>query len=395
MDNSFILATSGSLKGINGVSSFIKNLNNHLSSEESYQGVFHFGERGGERYQTQVTPHGERKETFVYSRSKFLLVIKNMLIRVPLFAFFWLCYLYLYPAKVVAKKIMQSSSSNTVISNDMFLSFFLSNSNRKLITILHSSDNPINQLLIYFPSLKGGFFESLIRKILSRAIVNSDAVVTLNNSLRNTISKEYPAKLVYTIYNGVPHVKYKTSSESNFQHLRLVGVGSLTVRKGFDLIVDAFIDSKLIRERLTIDILGDGPERASLTKRVIDNGLKDVINFKGNVSNVSEVLGGYDVFILPSRDEGLPIAILEACSVCLPIITTRVGAIPEVFTEQEVIYVETNSQSIQKVLESVVNNDLDLSGYSDKAYKKFSNCLSIEAMWKQYSKVLEVVNAEY
>ncbi|WP_212581983.1 hypothetical protein [Vibrio sp. B1FIG11] len=95
MDNSFILATSGSLKGINGVASFIKNLNNHLSSEESYQGVFHFGGRGGERYQAQVTSHGERKETVEYSRSKFLLAIKNMLIRVPLFAFFFGCVIYI------------------------------------------------------------------------------------------------------------------------------------------------------------------------------------------------------------------------------------------------------------------------------------------------------------
>ncbi|MGI2201449.1 glycosyltransferase [Shewanella baltica] len=394
MDKSFILATSGSLKSVNGVVSFIKNLHNYLSSDESYQGVFHFGGRGGERYQSLVTSQDKPKETVVYSRSKFLLAIKNVLIRVPLFAFFWLCYVYLYPAKMVAKKVTRSSSSNTIISNDMFLSFFLSNSNRKLVTILHSSDNPINQLLIYFPSIKGGFFESLIRKILSRAIVNSDAVVTLNNALRDTISKAHPQKLVYTIYNGVPHVKCEATYESNSQYLRLVGVGSLTFRKGFDLIVDAFINSKLIRERVIIDILGDGPERTSLTKRVIDNGLADVINFKGNVSNVSEILGGYDIFILPSRDEGLPIAILEACSVCLPIITTRVGAIPEVFTEQEVIYIETNSKSIQKVLESVVNNDFDLSSYSDDAYKKFSDYLSIEAMWKQYYTVLEVVNAK-
>ncbi len=403
MKNDFVLVTSGSLDGVNGVVSFIKNLNLYLKDNPHYRGIFSYA-------RTKKTAEFKLKHDIEnsnladndisctkYRRPSILMKFKDILIKVPLVAFFWLCITYFRPARKVAKKIISSSSSNvTIISNDMFLSFFLPASKFNLITIFHSSDNPINQLLIYFPSLKGGWGERLLMKMFYRAVDNSDAIVTLNVSLANKLKIYDSQKNIHVIPNGVPEIENIQTKKEQGEKLKLVGVGSLTKRKGFDLLVEAFSRSSFLRNHLELDIFGDGPEFTTIEKDILLNGLSNTIKLNGNVNDVSSKLISYDLFILPSRDEGLPIAILEACSNKVPIASTRVGAIPEVFSENEIVYFEPTVESVTNTLERIVKKEIDLSIYNNRAYLKFRSELSIDAMWNKYITVLlEVENSCY
>jgi glycosyltransferase involved in cell wall biosynthesis len=79
--------------------------------------------------------------------------------------------------------------------------------------------------------------------------------------------------------------------------------------------------------------VGDGPERPHLEDRVAARGLGEKVIFLGQVPDIASALERFDVFVLTSRYEGLPISLLEAMSTGLPVVGTAVGGIPEAVEE--------------------------------------------------------------
>jgi len=82
-------------------------------------------------------------------------------------------------------------------------------------------------------------------------------------------------------------------------------------------------------------IVGSGPEDARLQQYVRELDLVDDVRFAGPARGEHKIalLGKADVLLLPSYGEGLPFALLEAMAAGVPVIATRVGAIPDVMTE--------------------------------------------------------------
>jgi N-acetyl-alpha-D-glucosaminyl L-malate synthase BshA len=77
-------------------------------------------------------------------------------------------------------------------------------------------------------------------------------------------------------------------------------------------------------------MIGDGPERSRAEAFCRDRGLRERVSFVGNVPNLEEVVGGSDVFLLPSETESFGMAALEALASEVPVIATRAGGLPEV-----------------------------------------------------------------
>lgn len=110
--------------------------------------------------------------------------------------------------------------------------------------------------------------------------------------------------------------------------LRLLSVGRLTPQKGIDLLIEAL--GKLgPASGLTLDLYGDGPERADLEQRCRQLGLADRVRFLGWQSEIVPALAGHDLFVMPSRSEGMPYALLEAMASGIPILATAVPGIVE------------------------------------------------------------------
>jgi glycosyltransferase involved in cell wall biosynthesis len=81
---------------------------------------------------------------------------------------------------------------------------------------------------------------------------------------------------------------------------------------------------------LRLVILGDGPERERLRSLSQALGIVDLVVWAGTTSNVPLYYSLADIFVLPSRSEGSPNALLEAMMAGLPVITTAVGGVPEI-----------------------------------------------------------------
>jgi glycosyltransferase involved in cell wall biosynthesis len=87
---------------------------------------------------------------------------------------------------------------------------------------------------------------------------------------------------------------------------------------------------------LDLTIVGDGPDRASLERLVGMRALGDRIHFVGHQADPRPFYREADLLVIPSRSEGLPNVLLEAIAHGLPVVSTRVGAVPEVVTDPKV-----------------------------------------------------------
>jgi glycosyltransferase involved in cell wall biosynthesis len=115
----------------------------------------------------------------------------------------------------------------------------------------------------------------------------------------------------------------------------LIGVvATLRSWKGHRFLIDALLDRRL--DGALAVLVGDGPQDENLLSQVAERGLKDRVIFAGRREDVQEWLRAFDIFALPSTgNEGIPQALMQAMATALPIVTTPVGAIPELVTHGE------------------------------------------------------------
>jgi len=169
---------------------------------------------------------------------------------------------------------------------------------------------------------------------LKYIIRNMGCLVTVSNIGRHEFKEiGYPESKIIYIPNGV---LIPTQGKKNTIQVRQVMTTTrLSIEKGIDFLLKAW--AIVVREKkgLKLTVLGDGPlfyEMQELSRSLrID---KDV-EFPGMVSNVEEYLGKTDLFILPSRTEGMSNALLEAMSYGIPCIATNVGGNGELLGDEE------------------------------------------------------------
>jgi glycosyltransferase involved in cell wall biosynthesis len=112
-------------------------------------------------------------------------------------------------------------------------------------------------------------------------------------------------------------------------------VGCLAPRKDYATLLAAF--ALLERRQLAFQgvLIGDGPEREALERIVRERGLERRVRLLGERADVERLLPAIDIFVLSSREEGIPNALLEAMAAGRPSVATAVGGTPEVLADGE------------------------------------------------------------
>ena len=117
--------------------------------------------------------------------------------------------------------------------------------------------------------------------------------------------------------------------------LLVLTVANLRSEKGYDVLLDA---AHLVAEHgagIRFAAVGYGDMEEELHERHRQLGLGDRFVFLGRRDDALRLMAGADVFVLPSHQEGLPVALMEATSVGLPTVATAVGGVPRVLTDGE------------------------------------------------------------
>jgi glycosyltransferase involved in cell wall biosynthesis len=113
----------------------------------------------------------------------------------------------------------------------------------------------------------------------------------------------------------------------------LIAVGRLVYEKGHEFLIQAIPSVTRSFPNVAVGICGSGPLFGQLKEQISALALENKVRLLGQWENVRELLAAADAFVLPSRWEGLPMALLEAMMAGLPIIATKVEGVEEVIVE--------------------------------------------------------------
>ena len=113
--------------------------------------------------------------------------------------------------------------------------------------------------------------------------------------------------------------------------------------------------------RIIFTVIGDGPERKNLELLIANRQLQHKIFLLDQIEDAHKFMSGFDLFVLPSVKEGFPFVIIEAMAAKLPIVATRVGAMPEIIeTGKNGFIVEPGNPAAlaSKIKELLINDRL-------------------------------------
>ncbi|MGF7041362.1 glycosyltransferase [Mucilaginibacter lappiensis] len=192
---------------------------------------------------------------------------------------------------------------------------------------------------------------------------------------------------VYKITNSVP--SFNPVSPRRVHHRKFIlGVGRLEYVKGFDLLITAFNNAKL--HDVDLLIVGDGQERTNLLWQSYNGELKDRVIFTGAQTNLQDYYSQAELFVLPSRNEGYPNALVEAMSFGCPCIAVdcEFGPSEIIINEQNGLLVETgNIYAISNAITRLINDPL-LKDSLGKQAMRINDTNNAQQIFKQWENLI-------
>jgi glycosyltransferase involved in cell wall biosynthesis len=176
------------------------------------------------------------------------------------------------------------------------------------------------------------------------------AVIAVSNAL----AKHLPCAKVHVVYNGLPaNHGEATPSEALITAAPKpvwLAVGRLVSVKGFDFLIDSFQGVKG-----SLYIAGDGPDKALLQQKILDNKLQHRVTLLGHRDDIPALMATCDGVVISSKREGFSYVFAEAMLASKPVISTNVPIANE-FLPKHHIYRGNSPDGFAKLL----NSDLDI-----------------------------------
>ncbi len=159
-------------------------------------------------------------------------------------------------------------------------------------------------------------------------------VVVAEHRRRSLIADDVRPERIVVIPNAVavpqaPKRSYAVSTP------HIVALGRLHRKKGFDVLIGALARLAQDGVAFTCSIAGEGPERGDLEKRIGAARLSQHVRLVGWTDEVAAFLSGGDIFVLPSRQEDLPLALLEAMAGGLPIVASCIDGPKDILRDNK------------------------------------------------------------
>mgnify|MGYP004627183855 CR=1 FL=1 len=220
---------------------------------------------------------------------------------------------------------------------------------------------------------------------------NIDCIVTPSDFVKNKIQQNNEKiKKIVTIHNFIDMDKFKNYEVENEGYA--IFSGRLSIEKGILNAVKAFKDIKNGK----LYIAGNGPEKENIEKYIQENKLQDRIKLLGFLSQneLKKYLRKSTCLILPSIwYENCPYSIIEAFAIGKPVISTRIGGIPELVEENVngYLYDYNNIEELTKILNEIFNDNDKTKQLGENAKKDAINKYSKDVYYNKLIKVYEKV----
>jgi len=288
-----------------------------------------------------------------------------------------------------------------------FLFRLLKAINENEIDIIHSHDGCVKWSIIckiLKPKLKlvytihdsifvksWGFFKLFInRMFVNMNIAISDEI--LNDCVKNNLK-------VIKIYNGIDTKKWKQAHSKN-NSFSIINVARISYyKKGHDVLIKALKECKNKGLKFICNFVGEAEENIEYPfenlKHLIDNlELTEEIKFLGNRDDIPELLAQSDLFILPSRYEGMPIALLEAMASRLPIIASNISGSSDLIKHQKngLLFESENHVDLAEKISYLYEHREEMELLAQNAFEYVQNfdiSMMVKKTWNLYQNLMK------
>lgn len=242
--------------------------------------------------------------------------------------------------------------------------------------------------------------KAIIKFLYWITILMSDKTIAVSEKIRERVlSWPFIKKKIFVVHNGVKEIDFYHKNEARIklteinQKLNkekfLVGtIAELHPIKGLDILINAIkkteseIDAQFV-------IIGEGEIRTKLEKQISKNNLQEKIILAGFLDNAAKYLKAFDLFILPSRSEAMALVVLEAGLANLPVITTKVGGLPEIILDESFgkIVEPENENSLSIAIIDAIKNEEWRKDSAENLHKRVKENFSHSQMLEKTLKI--------
>lgn len=230
-----------------------------------------------------------------------------------------------------------------------------------------------------------------------------DQIVAVSENLKNDISKyeKINPEKIKVVINGIDEEKFKkkVDKEKKMKEIGILNssspilgfVGRLSPEKGITYLIKAM--KPLIKEfpNILLLIAGEGYLLKDLRKESSELDTEHNIRFLGPRSDIHEILGILDIFVLPSLREGLPLVLLEAAAAALPIVVSDVGGVRQVVNDgiNGLIVEPQDVNGLYSAIRQLAINNKMRKEFGNKSLDLFENNFTIDKMMRKYDDIYQ------
>ena len=283
--------------------------------------------------------------------------------------------------RYLSKHIEQA---DVFVFNDPFtLNEYINNystSKCKTCIVTHDNGEFGKMLKESYPKLSSDYIDQLLSKCLSYV----DCIIEVGKNSHIRFCELYPhlAYKAVHIKTGIPSVEIERHYKSDGM-IKLINVGTLCSRKNQANLIRA-IASSVNKQHFRLTLVGGGPDFDLCQDLVSRYDLSTSITLTGPTSEVPRYLSDSDVYISVSLDEGLPIAMIEAMSCGLPLITSRAGSCPDLIEKNGYIFEGFEVESICTALDWLYANRNDLREMGNNSTLLYESNYTLSSMCNSY-----------
>lgn len=206
-----------------------------------------------------------------------------------------------------------------------------------------------------------GRYHRITRPLIHGLWKQADGVIANSDGLKRLARRSMPGIDIQVVPNGVdPELfQYERRKDVKIGAVRILFAGRFSHHKGIDVLLESLNRLSPDIHEVEVDLVGDGPEMKRLKQKALEISGRVQINFYGWKSreDLYRMYRDADLFVFPSRDEGMPNVILEAMASGLPVIATRIPGSEELVADgvNGFLVHKDDPNELRRALEKLIN----------------------------------------
>jgi len=206
----------------------------------------------------------------------------------------------------------------------------------------------------------------------------------------------YPREKIKPIFNGVDTTRFSPMPAEKTAIRKKMGLGAETICigtlgsfrtvKNQALLLSAADQVLKITPNVHLVFVGEGPLKVGLMAEADKLRIRGQVHFLGARTDIPELLNAFDIFVLPSLMEGMPISVLEAMSCGIPVVASAVGGLPEVIEDGKsgLLFPSKDPTALAAVLSGLIADKEKRLALGQEGRRRVLSSFSVEKMVGKY-----------